>query len=88
VCYQLSRASILVKVVGEKDALKWVFNGADHAVLDKMPDFAKSISVEVALATQDKRRRSVHRDAIQHGLAEFRCVRTKAKATSGKEHTR
>jgi hypothetical protein len=36
--------------VGVKsDALEVVFDGADHAVMDKTPDFVKSLPVEVAL---------------------------------------
>lgn len=40
---------ILAKVGVKADALEVVFDGADQAVLDKTPDFIKSLPVEVAL---------------------------------------
>ena len=40
---------ILAKVGVNGDALEVVFDGADHAVIDKTPDFVKSLPVDVAL---------------------------------------
>jgi len=40
---------ILAKAGVKGDALEVVFDGADHAVMDKTPDFVKSLPVEVAL---------------------------------------
>lgn len=40
---------ILARAGVKSDALEVVFDGADHAVLDKTPDFVKSLPVEVAL---------------------------------------
>jgi DMSO/TMAO reductase YedYZ molybdopterin-dependent catalytic subunit len=40
---------ILAKAGVKADAVEVVFDGADHAVLDKTPDFVKSLPVEVAL---------------------------------------
>jgi sulfite dehydrogenase len=39
---------ILARVGVKSDALEVVFDGADHAVMDKTPDFVKSLPVEVA----------------------------------------
>jgi DMSO/TMAO reductase YedYZ molybdopterin-dependent catalytic subunit len=40
---------ILARAGVKGDALEVVFDGADHAVMDKTPDFVKSLPVEVAL---------------------------------------
>lgn len=40
---------ILAKAGVKGDALEVVFDGADHAVIDKTPDFVKSLPVDVAL---------------------------------------
>lgn len=40
---------ILARAGVKSDALEVVFDGADHAVMDKTPDFVKSLPVEVAL---------------------------------------
>ena len=40
---------ILAKVGVKSDALEVVFDGADHPVMDRTPDFVKSLPVEVAL---------------------------------------
>ncbi|MFC5522504.1 molybdopterin-dependent oxidoreductase [Polaromonas jejuensis] len=40
---------ILAKVGVKSDALEVVFDGADHPVMDKTPDFVKSLPVDVAL---------------------------------------
>ena len=40
---------VLEKAGLKKDAIEVVVNGADHAAIDKTPDFVKSIPVEVAM---------------------------------------
>jgi DMSO/TMAO reductase YedYZ molybdopterin-dependent catalytic subunit len=40
---------LLARVGVRSDALEVVFDGADHAVMDKTPDFVKSLPVDVAL---------------------------------------
>ncbi|OGT00258.1 MAG: oxidase [Gallionellales bacterium RBG_16_56_9] len=40
---------ILTRVGVKSDAIEVVFDGADHAVMDKTPDFVKSLPVEIAL---------------------------------------
>ena len=70
---------VLDKAGIKSDALEVVFDGADHAVLDKTPDFVKALPIEVALLGSDGfRARYVDRiegDVVRpvHGLQLLPC---------------